>query len=67
MEAREFDCCECGIHIIQMIPDDSVLCVTCIFMPGWYRDPKLRDIMDPEGWVDPSRYEETPDAHPIPP
>ena len=46
--SREFDCAECGRHIVQMIPDDSVLCALCIHMPGWFTDEKLCAILDPD-------------------
>ena len=45
----EFDCCECGRHIIVVvgvIPDRLSLCAVCISMPGWFRDPRLREILD---------------------
>ena len=46
--SREFDCAECGRHIIQMIPDDRHLCAECIFMPGWFKNDDLRAVLDPE-------------------
>jgi hypothetical protein len=38
-----------------MIPDDSVLCAECIFMPGWFADEKLAEILDPD-YVVPSGW-----------
>lgn len=46
--ADEFDCCECGRHIIRIIPDGTgPVCGACIFMPGWFRDPEIRAVLDP--------------------
>jgi hypothetical protein len=47
-QAEEFDCCECGGHIIRIIPDPAAgpLCATCIHMPGWFRDPRTRELLD---------------------
>lgn len=47
---REFDCVECGRHIIRVIhrPGELLICAECMFMPGWYTVPELRDILDPE-------------------
>lgn len=46
----EFDCCECGRHIILVSGElrEPPLCAACISLPGWFRDPKIRDIIDPE-------------------
>jgi hypothetical protein len=49
---REFDCCECGRHIIAIIADSPGvafgLCCQCLSMPGWFRDPQLRTVIDPD-------------------
>ena len=46
----EFDCCECGRHIIVMhtatIPEMR-LCAACQTIPGWYRFPQYRAVLDP--------------------
>lgn len=48
----EFDCAECGRHIVRFPCGepalDPPLCGHCIIIPGWYRDPRLADIFDPE-------------------
>jgi hypothetical protein len=46
----EFDCIECGRHIVRLAApaDQPKLCAACITMPGWFRDPKLRAIIDPD-------------------
>jgi hypothetical protein len=46
----EFDCVECGKHIIGFGPGWSVaLCAHCMFCPGWFRDPRLLKMWAPEG------------------
>lgn len=46
---REFDCIECGRHIIQFCgPSPMKLCAACLTIPGWYRDPRLRAVLDPD-------------------
>ena len=48
--AREFDCTECGRHIIGFGPGWYVkLCAHCMFLPGWIRDPRLVKMLAPEG------------------
>jgi hypothetical protein len=51
-ECPEFDCTECGRHIIQICgPDPSTrfgLCAACLALPGWYKDPELRQRLDPD-------------------
>lgn len=48
----EFDCCECGVHVVQMIEPapDPRLCCHCLHMPGWYDNPELRAALDPHGF-----------------
>lgn len=49
--SEEFDCCECGRHIIRFIPEPPglvKLCAQCITLPGWFNDPELVAILDPE-------------------
>jgi hypothetical protein len=47
----EFDCVDCGRHIynfgIEKTPEPP-LCATCLHLPNWFDDPKLRKILDPE-------------------
>jgi hypothetical protein len=45
----EFDCCECGRHIVAIVadkPPEPPLCVTCIYLPGWHEDPELVRLLD---------------------
>lgn len=48
--AEEFDCVECGRHIIALPYDvwKMKMCAMCLHMPGWFNDPKLRKMLDPE-------------------
>lgn len=43
---KEFDCTECGQHIISYCPPDpaETRCLTCIWLPGWFNDAKLREV-----------------------
>jgi hypothetical protein len=49
----EFQCTECGRHIIQICgpppADHFGLCAACLMLPGWHADPELRRRLDPEG------------------
>ncbi len=47
--AFEFDCAECGFHIIDVsgLVRDPPLCMHCLYLPGWFNDPKLCAIFDP--------------------
>ena len=47
---QEFDCVECGRHIIRFCGrmNEPALCAQCIFMPGWFRDARVRELFDPE-------------------
>lgn len=51
----EFDCCECGRHIIVLVgPPQSIapeppLCAACLCLPGSVDDPDLRAVIDPDG------------------
>lgn len=44
MMIREFDCVECGQHIIRFggREGEPALCGTCLHIPGWHKDPELR-------------------------
>jgi len=45
----EFDCNECQRHIVRFggPVNQFHLCATCLFIPGWYKDPELRRRLDP--------------------
>ena len=46
----EFTCCECGRDIVLITADEPPpirLCLMCIFLPGWFREPVLRRLVDP--------------------
>jgi hypothetical protein len=51
-EPDEFNCAACGRHVIRWCWSISApapeLCAECIFLPGWYRDERLRRIIDPD-------------------
>lgn len=47
----EFDCCECGRHIVAIVAEkvpEPPLCAECIHLPGWHEDPVLVVLIDPE-------------------
>jgi hypothetical protein len=52
-ESREFDCVECGRHIVRFAAWDNepALCAECLFLPGWYKSPGLKQILDPTNEV----------------
>ena len=44
----EFDCCECQVHVVDVVHDTPPvppLCATCLFLPGWHEDPALRQML----------------------
>ena len=41
-EPREFDCEDCGIHVVQLIPFDSTVCAKCHWLRG-VEDPEERE------------------------
>lgn len=46
-----FDCCECKRRITRtpaLTDNEPRLCAECMHIPGWYTDPKLVDMLDPE-------------------
>lgn len=55
--ARQFQCCECQRHIIQICgPSDApALCAACMMLPGWYMDPVLCARVDPD-WQPPNKH-----------
>lgn len=50
-DVTEFDCVECGRHIIQIGGPTTRKCAACMALPGWFRDPELRERIDPD-WSD---------------
>lgn len=47
----EFDCAECGAHVVQIVadaPPQIALCCHCIWLPGWFNDPTLVRMLAPE-------------------
>jgi hypothetical protein len=43
----EFDCVECGWHVVLMVPASNTrlkLCMQCVSLPGWHEDYELRRI-----------------------
>lgn len=51
--APEFDCAECGRHIIvisgpRAAPDGSAVCAACWSLPGWFTNPELAAMIDPD-------------------
>jgi hypothetical protein len=53
----EFDCGDCGAHVVQIVADEVpkvALCMQCIALPGWFNDPVLRKMLAPE--YKPSRW-----------
>lgn len=49
--AREFDCIECGRHIVAFVLCQGVehgLCVACLMHPGWFKDAAFRGALDPD-------------------
>lgn len=48
--AVEFDCAECGAHVVQIVAEEMpkvALCCQCIALPGWFNDPTLVRMLDP--------------------
>lgn len=55
VSVREFDCADCGRRVFSIggTPDES-RCMTCVALPGWFRDPVLRAYFEPDGdWEPP--------------
>lgn len=45
---KEFNCSECSSHIIDIAgTNTSGLCATCTSLPGWFKDPVMRKMLDP--------------------
>jgi hypothetical protein len=49
-EPPEFDCSECGRHIVVVGGPVSEfrLCAACTFLPGWFSMPDVAEKIDPE-------------------
>lgn len=48
--SRAYTCCECDRRIIAVgvqEPPLFRLCNACTILPGWFRDPKFRALLDP--------------------
>jgi DNA-directed RNA polymerase subunit RPC12/RpoP len=44
-----FDCVECGRHVLRFAPAPDVkLCANCVSMPGWFEDPEVCALFDPD-------------------
>ena len=48
-DCPEFDCFDCGRHIVLISGQMTTppLCAACLFMPDWFKDPALREMLDP--------------------
>jgi hypothetical protein len=46
--AREFDCADCGRHIVVIVGPIADLCAACQMLPGWFRDREIARILDPD-------------------
>lgn len=49
---REFDCVECGRHVISfgnpiLAAAHPDTCAMCFSIPGWFHDPELAGVLDP--------------------
>ena len=47
---QEFDCAECGRHMIVLCGVATKVCAACHTLPGWHLDPKLRDVFKYGPW-----------------
>jgi len=57
---REFICLECGTPVWRAIPltdAEPHLCANCLNLPGWFKDPKLRNILDRTNLMDPAKID----------
>ena len=50
---REYDCAECGRHMIQFGGPFTGLCGACLIMPRWFDNPELAACLDPDNEVRP--------------
>jgi hypothetical protein len=44
----EFDCVECGRHIIVICGPETDKCAACISLPGWFLIDEVARIIDPD-------------------
>jgi hypothetical protein len=56
----EFDCSECGRHIVSICGprpalDGSDRCAACLSLPGWFNNPEIARMLDPDGIARPRR------------
>jgi hypothetical protein len=54
IDCPEFDCKDCGRHIISVgstaLQDlHGNICAACWSFPGWFNDPEVARMIDPEG------------------
>lgn len=48
---EEFDCADCGRHIVRIIPSaEGAYCAECLHYPGWFEVPLLCWVLDRELW-----------------
>lgn len=45
---QEFDCAECGMHIVDYSGIERTQCAACIHVPGWYNHADVARILDPD-------------------
>lgn len=49
--AREFDCIECGQHIVSLCVhtgEEHGLCAACLMNPGWFKIKAVRELIAPD-------------------
>ena len=50
-DKTEYDCCECGGHVSSCMPSPvHPFCTLCVWLPGWWRDPVMRDGFAHDEW-----------------
>lgn len=62
MSLPEFDCAECGRHINVLCGprpalDGSDRCAACMSLPGWFNNPEIARMIDPDGHARPGRLQ----------
>lgn len=45
---HEFDCIECGRHVVDVSGEVRERCACCIHVPLWYEDPTVARMLDPD-------------------
>ncbi len=57
----QFDCAECRRHIVVLSGRErwkvEGLCLICQQLPGWFTDPELRRMFDPDGLSKPGKLQ----------